>query len=281
MLKSSKKKRRPRSAAGDRNYLCGCGKAYLSYPALYTHVKNKHDSIFPIGSNARRKIPRNLEEDTDVGYTQNPETFDKEFEVFLNENSLSNKTLVGPLQSQDLERLRRFGGFVPESDISHLKTGLTFIRDLTHQKIDPEETKEQMTIYQTLVYFLSYIHPNVLPDFYEEYQLLIIMMIRTLNDKGDQFVDKEDKKKALSKIEDSKLPFCQSNMLNIVVEIINHFIAEPFPILLKTLLKDHRLSYLSFSEDGIKNLIVMLKYLANWMFHFDFTEFRFEVNGDL
>ena len=43
----SKKWRRPRSAAGARNYLCGCGKAYLSYPALYTHVKNKHTGIFP------------------------------------------------------------------------------------------------------------------------------------------------------------------------------------------------------------------------------------------
>ncbi len=43
----SKKRRRPRSAAGARNYLCGCGKAYLSYPALYTHVKNKHTGIFP------------------------------------------------------------------------------------------------------------------------------------------------------------------------------------------------------------------------------------------
>ena len=52
----SKKKRRPRSAVGERNYLCGCGKAYLSYPALYTHVKNKHGGVFPIGSNAKRKI---------------------------------------------------------------------------------------------------------------------------------------------------------------------------------------------------------------------------------
>lgn len=43
----NKKKRRPRSAAGAWNYLCGCGKAYLSYPALYTHVKNKHTGIFP------------------------------------------------------------------------------------------------------------------------------------------------------------------------------------------------------------------------------------------
>ena len=25
-----------------RNHLCGCGKEYLSYPALYTHIKQKH-----------------------------------------------------------------------------------------------------------------------------------------------------------------------------------------------------------------------------------------------
>ena len=58
------KKRRPRSAAGERNYLCGCGKAYLSYPALYTHVKNKHTGVFPIGSNAKRKIPKTHDRET-------------------------------------------------------------------------------------------------------------------------------------------------------------------------------------------------------------------------
>jgi len=28
-----------------RDYICGCGKTYLSYPALYTHIKTKHDSM--------------------------------------------------------------------------------------------------------------------------------------------------------------------------------------------------------------------------------------------
>lgn len=26
-----------------RDYKCPCGKAYLSYPALFTHIKHKHD----------------------------------------------------------------------------------------------------------------------------------------------------------------------------------------------------------------------------------------------
>lgn len=55
--------------------MCGCGKAYLSYPALYTHVKNKHDGIFPIGSNAKRWIPKNIDENYDILFTPNCEKF--------------------------------------------------------------------------------------------------------------------------------------------------------------------------------------------------------------
>ena len=76
---NKKKKRRPRSAAGERNYICGCGKAYLSYPALYTHVKNKHEGVFPIGSNAKRKIPKNTEENMDILFNKDLKYFFKKF----------------------------------------------------------------------------------------------------------------------------------------------------------------------------------------------------------
>lgn len=80
-----KKNRRPRSAAGERNYLCGCNKAYLSYPALYTHVKNKHGGVFPIGSNAKRKIQKNEEEDKEDCFVPDMETYFQEFDQFLQE----------------------------------------------------------------------------------------------------------------------------------------------------------------------------------------------------
>lgn len=38
-----KKPRRARTNSSDRNHICGCGKTYLSYPALYTHIKQKHE----------------------------------------------------------------------------------------------------------------------------------------------------------------------------------------------------------------------------------------------
>lgn len=46
----TQKKKRARANVGDRNYTCGCGKAYLSYPALYTHIKTKHDGVTPSGT---------------------------------------------------------------------------------------------------------------------------------------------------------------------------------------------------------------------------------------
>ena len=48
-----KKARRTRKDEDGRDYYCACGKSYLSYPALYTHVKTKHDGkVFsPLQSN--------------------------------------------------------------------------------------------------------------------------------------------------------------------------------------------------------------------------------------
>ena len=50
------KKRRSRVSTGERNHICGCNKHYLSYPALYTHVKLKHNGVFPQGSLSKKHL---------------------------------------------------------------------------------------------------------------------------------------------------------------------------------------------------------------------------------
>lgn len=42
-----KKTRRTRKDEEGRNFSCPCGKSYLSYPALYTHIKTKHCGKIP------------------------------------------------------------------------------------------------------------------------------------------------------------------------------------------------------------------------------------------
>lgn len=50
-----KRERRPKDDNYQRNYICGCGKAYLSYAALYTHAKTKHEGKFPEGTTTLQK----------------------------------------------------------------------------------------------------------------------------------------------------------------------------------------------------------------------------------
>ena len=45
-----KGRRRSKKDKVNRDYICGCGKTYLSYPALYTHIKNKHNQMAPKGT---------------------------------------------------------------------------------------------------------------------------------------------------------------------------------------------------------------------------------------
>lgn len=45
-----KLRRRSKKDKVGRNFVCGCGKKYLSYPALYTHIKTKHDGVQPVGT---------------------------------------------------------------------------------------------------------------------------------------------------------------------------------------------------------------------------------------
>ena len=44
------RRRKSKNDNNIRNFICGCGKDYLSYPALYTHIKNKHNGIAPKGT---------------------------------------------------------------------------------------------------------------------------------------------------------------------------------------------------------------------------------------
>jgi len=52
----SKTKRRSKNDSIGRDFRCGCTKRYLSYPALYTHIKQKHNGVTPIGTNTSQQF---------------------------------------------------------------------------------------------------------------------------------------------------------------------------------------------------------------------------------
>lgn len=51
--------RRSRKDEQGRDFVCGCGKRYLSYPALYTHIKTKHQGQQPEGTQKTGVISSN------------------------------------------------------------------------------------------------------------------------------------------------------------------------------------------------------------------------------
>ena len=75
-------RRRSKKDNSERNFTCGCGKDYLSYPALYTHIKNKHNGEAPEGTtleaqNRTRNRPSRLSDNEEPSRMSAVGTFDR------------------------------------------------------------------------------------------------------------------------------------------------------------------------------------------------------------
>lgn len=263
--------------------MCGCRKAYLSYPALYTHVKNKHDGVFPIGSNAKRKIPKNFEEETDNVFIPNLDKFYLEFQEFITQVPGADGKSKGQLSKELTDKLCNISIPNSESEINTLKTAIRTMLYLESDKEKFDSLKESMNIYQILGFYLISIYQYCSEAFFREYMFLILMIIKSLNEKGEMFIEKDEKKKSNSKNDDtSNKMFCDGMNIHVASEVLNLFIAELFPNLLKSFKQAGvNFEFLGFEDEHIKNLIVMTKFLANWLFNNEFTDYRLEINVDL
>ena len=63
---------------------------------------------------------------------------------------------------------------------------------------------------------------------------------------------------------------------------MNLFLAELFPTYLNQFIEKEniRFHFLGFEDENIKNLILMTKFLANWLFNYNFINYRLEINVD-
>ena len=72
-LKSEKSIGDSKQKEAERSYGCPCGKTYLSHPALFTHVKQKHEGkvkkILVIGS--RKACEAKIRQDTGKAKNKN------------------------------------------------------------------------------------------------------------------------------------------------------------------------------------------------------------------
>jgi hypothetical protein len=109
----SRRRRRTKAELKEEeySYTCGCGKKYPSYPALYTHIKTKHEGIKPEGTShqyERRQItkhhrqgrPSRTKHNID-GLTEDQKNVDKaEDDLIMYLGELGQVIELGPLKKK-------------------------------------------------------------------------------------------------------------------------------------------------------------------------------------
>ncbi|CAG9334447.1 unnamed protein product [Blepharisma stoltei] len=169
---SFKGKRRSKRDLQGRTYKCGCEKMYLSYPALYTHIKTKHDGITPpgtetpnsIGNRGRgrpRKMPIEKEEKNDIKES-------------LEENPLEDLEILGG-QTDPIN-----GFDDPNSEL------LNKIKEWKNKPAEEFFDKENLSCDDAFAAYLIEISENIGEDTYKNFILFFENLRICLNLRGYQ-----------------------------------------------------------------------------------------------
>ena len=215
-------------------------------------------------------------------FVPNLEKFFEDFEEFVSQLPEAAAKVRVSMTKDDIDSFFTFRTEPEEKETPSLNAALKAMIYLESDREKFDSLKESMNIYQVLAFYLIQIYPYCSEKFFREYVLLCVMILKALNEKGDMFIEKGEKRKASLKNEEGKKQFADGNFIHIASEILNLFIAELFPNLLKRFKAlDVNFEFLGFEDDHIKNLILMTKFLANWMFNNELTDYRLEINVDL
>ncbi len=121
------KKRRTRRLKNsnlERNFICGCGKSYLSNAALYTHTKTKHSGKYPLGTKIFNKTVHHSKQfkffnDVERKFI----IFNKEYEKFSKlSRSWKVKTNSSLIHFLPINRLNQYQEYVFELFVELLVT---------------------------------------------------------------------------------------------------------------------------------------------------------------
>ena len=163
-----------------------------------------------------------------------------------------------------------------------LRTALKAMLFLDSDKEKFDTLKESMNVYQILAFYLLSIFPHCSEKFFKEYLYLVVMICKALNEKGSMYVTNNDQGRFMPSHEGPQRSFCEGNQIYVVAEMLNLFIAELFPASFKKFKSANiQFEFLGMEDDHIKNLILMTRVLASWLFNNEFTEFKLEINIDL
>ena len=292
------KKKRERRLKQDnyvRNYVCGCGKSYLSYAALYTHAKTKHKGVFPEGTitlQNRRSI-RTQDENRDStnisGEFKKVYEFNIEFldftEQILGERrngrnkhkkliedfpcDIFQKTEDFDILLIKLEQIRRelilsYGpGFLNQIDI--------IIYEINNAK--------DLTCNDIFALFLIYSFRSVSIELYKEIVFFVVCYRKYLNEFGWQ----RSKELAELDIYDPDSEFCENNSAEFVPDMSNEFILSFYSRCVQTttvIRSFDNLTVLGVEPEKLLTAIILTNLFCRWLYIHKFSKAKLYIIQD-
>jgi hypothetical protein len=290
-----KRERRSKETTFQRNYVCGCGKTYLSYAALYTHAKTKHEGVFPEGTATLHKKkggrPKRDEWSNARFNSEYQRTYDfnRDFQAFL--EKVPDAKDDSDKKSKNLIECFPCEIFASENDYREVLISLEQIRQEMLAYHGPSflsqidviifeiNNGKKLTCNQVFALFLVYAFRFISTEFYRELAFLLMGYRRMMNDLG------WEKFRELNEPQDIDMSqeFCSSQNAELVPDFANKFMLDYF---LECIHGPHALGntdrFVYFGMDPQKLLwaIMIIRFFCQWLFIHKLTKARIDIKRD-
>jgi len=299
------KRRRAKGEAGEGNYICGCGRVYLSYPALYTHIKTKHDGVTPPGTtqpHTNSKSGRGRPKKGESG-SKAKEEEDKEAHNENSDNQLAYGGLLNYLKILEMEYKYDDQNSDGSSIVSSLPDAFDLVakfpidvlrqpdyfpvlaeleninmtKNIGAEEIDEETGLKKTPMNRIFAIFIYLIGRHLKERFYREFVFFLMMYRRALNELG--WKTRENVTKIYIPDSKKEIEFCAVNNGEFAPEISNDFITEKWPKYVpQYALKGFKV--LGADIESTKNAVFLTQHFCNWLSLQGYTDFYLSINED-
>jgi len=297
-------KRRRRGDAGERNYTCGCGKSYLSYPALYTHIKTKHNGVTPVGTSqpqtngkSGRGRPKKEDSAAKIKEEERGEHFDNQDAQAANETVINYLTSLGEKiryenQAEDtnaivsstidsFDLVAKFPvNILTQEDYGSVLAELDNIcrnKNIGPEDLDKDTGLKKTNMNKIFAVFIYCVGRRLTEEFYKEFIFFLMMYRRALNEDG--WTIKAEVTQTPVSTTEKRVEYCTINNGEFALDICNDFITEKW----NEYLPQYSLSgfkVLGTDTEGTKNAVFLTQHFCNWLNAQRYTNSRLQISDD-
>lgn len=291
VIPKKKRERRNKDENSQRNYICGCKKKYLSYAALYTHAKTKHNGIFPEGTTTLHKKRQGRPKKDEwcalkiSAEYQKTSDFNKDFLHYLDmipgakaEKEDEQTNLVAHFPVEWFQRDSDYQGVylkveqIRKDLVENYGTNFLSQIDVIIYEIN---NAKSLNCNEIFALFLIYVFRFVRREFYRELVFFIVSYKVMMNQKG------WEKCKDMSAPFDFSKEFCEEQNAEFVPDFANYYILDYFPECFDSgkILKEVYSQLKFFGTESIKllRIILLIKHFCSWLYNNKFTKAKIDI----